>query len=415
MGLPFPTETMKEGSVSVLVPSFKKLPSYTPSKLPVFYNPKMGLNRDIAVVALRAYQKIIGRGLSVCEPMAGCGVRGIRFATEVSGIKKVIMNDLNPEASKLAVLNVKRNRLSNRITVENMPANLVLSLHSSPGKRFDFIDIDPFGSPSPFLDSAVRAIVDGGLIALTATDTAPLCGVRPEACVRKYFGKPLRTEYCHELAVRLLVSCLAITAARQGLGIKVLFSHSTDHYIRTYAQVVRGASEANETLENIGYILHCFNCFHREWALGIVSFLKSKCDECGHRLSVAGPLWLKNLFSKKFFDRMLQEVKNVELGEKKRLVRLLNTISAEINAPPTYYVIDKVSDKFGLLTPPKKQVLRALINLGYQASPTHFNYKGVKTNASAKLVKNIIERFSAASSSPSGARDQSSERRYRQH
>ena len=402
MSLPFPTENIKEGSVNVFVPTLKKLPAYPPSKLPVFYNPRMELNRDIAVVALRVYQKIIGRGLSVCEPMAGCGVRGIRLATEVSSVKKVVMNDLNPEASKLAALNVRRNHLSSRITVENMEANLLLSLHSSPGKRFDFIDIDPFGSPSPFLDSGVRAIVNGGLIALTATDTAPLCGVRPEACVRKYFGKPLRTEYCHELAVRLLISCLAITAARHGLGIKVLFSHSTDHYVRTYAQVVRSASEANEAMENIGYILHCFNCFHREWTLGIASVLKSKCDECGHRLSVAGPLWLNNLFSKKFFVGMLQEVKNLELGEKKRLMRLLNTISAEIDAPPTYYVIDKVSDKFGLPTPPKKTVLGALINLGYQASPTHFNYKGIKTNASAELVKSIIEQASSAPSSSRG-------------
>jgi len=96
-------------------------------------------------------------------------------------------------------------------------------------------------------------------------------------------------------------------------------------------------------------------------------------------------------------------------------MRLLNTISAEINAPPTYYVIDKISDKFGLPTPPKKKVLRALINLGYQASPTHFNYKGIKTNASARLVKSAIEQASSAPSIPSGARDQSSERLYRQH
>jgi len=401
LSLPFPTENIKEGSVRTLVPTLKKPHTHVPSKLPVFYNPRMELNRDVAVVSLRAYQKMVGRSLSVCDPMAGCGVRGIRFATEVSGIERVVMNDLTPEASKLAIFNVKRNRLSNRITVENMDANLLLSLHSSPGRRFDFIDVDPFGSPSPFLDSAVRATVDGGLIALTATDTAPLCGVRPKACLRKYFGKPLRTEYCHELAVRLLISCLAITAARHGLGIKVLFCHSTNHYIRVYARVVRSKSGANETLENIGYILHCFNCFHRELSPGIASILKSKCDECDHRLSVAGPLWLKNLFSKKFFYIMLQEVENAGLGEKKRLARLLNTISAEIDATPTYYVIDKISDRFGLQTPPKKRILTALINLGYQASPTHFNYRGIKTNASAKLVKNIIEQASRVPSNSS--------------
>jgi len=396
LSLPFRTKVMKEGSVAVLVPALKSSPTCAPTKLPVFYNPRMELNRDIAVLALRTYQKMVGKGLSICEPMAGCGIRGIRFATEVEGIERIVMNDLNPMASKLAALNVRRNALSDRITVENTDANLLLSVHSLPGKRFDFIDVDPFGSPSPFLDSAIRALVDGGLIALTATDMAPLCGVRPKACMRKYIGRPLRTEYCHELAVRLLVGYLAITAARHGFGINVLFSHSADHYVRVYAQVVRGMRKANETVAGMGYILHCFNCFHREWAFGIASALKSKCQECGHELSVAGPLWLKNLFSKEFFTGMLQEVENVRLGKKRRLMKMMDIISSEIGAPPTYYVIDRISDRFGLITPSKRSVLKALIELGYQASPTHFNYEGIKTDAPARLVKRVIEQ--AASS-----------------
>ena len=35
--------------------------------------------------------------------------------------------------------------------------------------RFDVIDIDPFGSASVFLDSAVQAIADGGLLCVTCT------------------------------------------------------------------------------------------------------------------------------------------------------------------------------------------------------------------------------------------------------
>jgi tRNA (guanine26-N2/guanine27-N2)-dimethyltransferase len=35
--------------------------------------------------------------------------------------------------------------------------------------RFDVIDIDPFGSASEFLDSAVQAIADGGLLCVTCT------------------------------------------------------------------------------------------------------------------------------------------------------------------------------------------------------------------------------------------------------
>ena len=101
-----------------------------------------------------------------------------------------------------------------------------------PKKRFDIVDIDPFGTPAPFLDSAFRAIRNNGLVASTATDLAPLCGVHAKACVRKYGGRPMRTEYCHELAVRLLAGCTATLAAKHDIGIRVLFSHSSEHYIR---------------------------------------------------------------------------------------------------------------------------------------------------------------------------------------
>ena len=34
--------------------------------------------------------------------------------------------------------------------------------HRDPFKRFDVIDIDPYGSPTTFLDSVVQACHDGG-------------------------------------------------------------------------------------------------------------------------------------------------------------------------------------------------------------------------------------------------------------
>jgi tRNA (guanine26-N2/guanine27-N2)-dimethyltransferase len=55
----FPSETIREGKVKVVVPklkAFKKQPcDYAPSKAPVFYNPVMELNRDITILAFQAY------------------------------------------------------------------------------------------------------------------------------------------------------------------------------------------------------------------------------------------------------------------------------------------------------------------------------------------------------------------------
>jgi tRNA (guanine26-N2/guanine27-N2)-dimethyltransferase len=151
------------------------------------------------------------------------------LAEEVNGVRKVVLSDISAEAVRLTRFNIASNKLAEIVSAVHEDANLLLSRHAAPRKRFDFIDIDPFGPPVPYLDSAVRALRDGGMLAMTATDMAPLCGVHPKACIRKYGGKPLRTEYCHELAVRLLVGCLVMTAAKHAIGVKVAFSHSKDH------------------------------------------------------------------------------------------------------------------------------------------------------------------------------------------
>jgi len=141
----FPTVWIKEGEIKVLVPKLEafveKPGDYAPSKAPVFYNPVMEMNRDFAVVTLQVFQRSIGRSLVVCEPLAGCGVRGIRFAVEVENVERVVLNDINPEAFKLMTFNVKENNLAEKIEVQSTDANLLLSLHAAPKKRFDYIDI----------------------------------------------------------------------------------------------------------------------------------------------------------------------------------------------------------------------------------------------------------------------------------
>jgi tRNA (guanine26-N2/guanine27-N2)-dimethyltransferase len=393
----FPTEIVEEGKVKILVPELKafiKTPSeYAPSKAPVFYNPVMELNRDIAVLALQTYQKMLNRKISVCEPLASCGIRGIRFATEVKGVQKVLINDINEKAFQLARYNVQMNGLSKRVTVKNQDANFFLAHYGAPRKRFDAIDIDPFGSPVPYLDSAIRALRNGGLLALTATDMAPLCGVHPKACIRKYGGKPLRTEYCHELAVRLLAGCLATTAAKHDIGISVVFSHSTNHYIRIYATTKYGAKKADESIQNMGYIPHCFNCFHRETAKELFPVERSgKCSQCGSKMRVAGPLWLGKIFDKEFCELMEQEAKKRKFRLGERIRKILALVKSEVEAPITYYVIDKLCDALALPVPPTKKVVEALGKGGFQVSLTHFNSRGIRTNASAMIMKELLRK-----------------------
>jgi len=393
----FPTEIVKEGQASVVVPKLaayvKEAWEYAPSKVPVFYNPAMEFNRDLAVLAMQTYQRTLGREISVCEPLTGCGIRGIRFAVEVEGVRKVFVNDINPEAAKLALFNVERNKLASSVLVANEDANLFLSRYAAPRKRFDYIDIDPFGSPVPYLDAALRALRNSGLLALTATDMAPLCGVHPNACVRKYGGKPLRTEYCHELSVRLLVGCLTMMAAKHEIGVEVLLSHSTDHYIRVYAVARYGARLADKSVRMMGYVLHCFSCFHRETSIGIISPLKRDCAECGARLNVAGPLWLGRIADENFCSLMKREADGRGLKQERRILKLISLVQDEAEAPATYYVVDKICDKLNLSVPPLTKVVDGVRRAGFQAALTHFNSRGVRTDAPANVVKEVITKL----------------------
>lgn len=394
MSFDFPTETIREGEVKVIVPKLaayvKKPWDYAPSKAPVFYNPTMEFNRDFAVLALQAHQKLLGREVSVCEPLTGCGLRGVRFAVEVEGVRRVFLNDIKPKAAWLARLNAELNSVEDRINVANEDANLFLSRHAAPRKRLDYVDVDPFGPPVPYLDSAIRALRNGGLLALTATDMAPLCGVHPRACVRKYGGQPLRTEYCHELAVRLLIGCLTMMAAKHAIGVKVLFSHSTDHYVRAYILVNYGARKADKSIKQIGYIIHCFSCFHRATVSGITSPLKHKCPACGAKLSPAGPLWLGKLADKKFCSLMKRKTEDREWKQKKRLLKTLYLVQNEAESPVTYYTVDKICDQLNLPIPALQKVINNIRKAGFQAVPTHFNSRGIKTDASADIVKKVI-------------------------
>ncbi len=394
MNFGFPTETIMEGKVKVVAPKLsayvKKPSDYAPSKAPVFYNPTMEPNRDLAVSALQVHQKLLGREVSVCEPLTGCGLRGVRFAVEVKGVRTVFLNDIKPESVRLARFNAELNKVEDRVEVANEDANLFLSRNAAPRKRFDYLDIDPFGPPVPYMDSAIRALRNGGLIALTATDMAPLCGVHARACLRKYGGQPLRTEYCHEIAVRLLIGCLVMMAAKHAIGIEVKFSHSIDHYIRTYATVHYGARRADKSIQQMGYILHCFSCFHRETVTGIASPLNHVCPSCGAKLSVAGPLWLGRIADRKFCSLMELEAEGRALRQEKRLLKMLALVKNEAEAQVTYFAVDKICDKLNLPVPAQKKVLDKVREAGFQAVLTHFNSRGFRTDAPANLVKKII-------------------------
>jgi tRNA (guanine26-N2/guanine27-N2)-dimethyltransferase len=374
MGFWFPVEEVEEGAAKLLVPTITRGEGepldHARSRAAVFYNPLMRLNRDTAVLAVSVLGDRLGRPLDLCEPMCGVGVRGIRLALE-AGARRVAMGDLNPSGVQISEENTRRNGVSDRVTIRFMDANLMLNLHS----RLDYVDIDPFGSPSEFLDSTVRATRDGGVIALTATDMAPLCGVSPTACLRKYGGKPLRTVYTHEVALRLLVGAAVRAAAIHEMGVRPLFSYYADHYVRVYLSLEHSAKPADAALAEMGYIVHCPRCFHREAVKGPYLKASRNCPVCEGQMLVGGPMWLGDFADESFTGEMLGRAVRIG-GWEPRLIHLVETIRGEIGFPPTYFHLDEFSKR---------------VAAGFRVARTHFDPRGIRTTASAQDLANVIK------------------------
>jgi tRNA (guanine26-N2/guanine27-N2)-dimethyltransferase len=384
--------TIKEGKTVLEVPnpsSYTFQGQYAPFKAPVFYNPKMEFSRDIAVMALSHFAKTRNGPLQICDPLGGLGARGIRYAKEIDGISKSVISDLNHDAMPIIKRNAAINGVESIVEIEEKDANLLLSEHSEPGKRFDFIDIDPFGTPSPFLDSAMRALKNRGLLAITATDTAPLCGVHAKACIRKYGAIPMRTEFCHEIGLRIMIGTAVREVLKYDFGLEVMLSYSIDHYFRAYFRATMGAKRGDLAASHMGYLLYCPECGWRSTAKLNETFACT-CENCSNPVRRAGPLWCGELMDMEFLKGLASQDRS-DLNTLKRIKKFLGLLSSECGMPVSFYVIDHISSRLKMDVPPIGKVIQKLQDLGYKSSLTHFHPKAIKTTAPIGILSRVVK------------------------
>jgi len=358
---------------------------YAPSLTKVFYNPLMEFCRDISIsVAQTAARRF--NGLRVCDPLAGVGVRGIRYANEVKGVTRAVVNDFCREAFELIRKNVTLNGLTDLIETRSTDANILLRENRG---QFSFVDLDPFGSPAPFLDAACSSLGKRGMLALTATDTAPLSGTHVKTCLRRYGARPLRTEYCHETGIRILIGFAQRLAGLHEMALTPVLAHATQHYFRIYLAAERGAQRADEVLKKIGYLSHCSSCLRRSFTSGVATALPQNC-ECGEKLSHAGPLWLGNLIDGDFTREVLQDLSLRDFRLKHQELSLLSRCLEEAEGPPTFYDLNELAGREKKSPPKMKDLLTRIRDRGYFASRTHFSPTGFRTDAPLEEILELI-------------------------
>ncbi|QDA32430.1 tRNA (guanine(26)-N(2))-dimethyltransferase [Thermococcus indicus] len=369
---------VREGLAKILVPKAERI-----YDAPVFYNPVMALNRDISVLAVGVLKP-----KRVLDALSATGIRGIRYALETQA-EEVWLNDISEEAFKLILENVRLNlgiegewisekRIAFRGEKE-VVANLddANRLMAEKFRYFDFLDLDPFGSPMEFLDTALRSVRRRGVLAVTATDTGVLCGAYRHACRRKYLAEPIRGELCHEVGLRILIGTVVRYAAKYDLGVEVLLAYYRDHYFRAFLRLRSGARKADGSLSNLGYLWQDENGrFEYE-----NSFMPGKPG-------THGPLWLGPLKSQGFVDEMLDLARGYSLAHRKTLP-FLETLAGELDVP-FHYDTHALARRNGLQVGKLADIIEILRGKGYSATRTHFSPMALKTNAPFEEVLDTL-------------------------
>ena len=431
---------VKEGKAQILFPKQET----------VFYNPIQQFNRDLSVICIKAWDNLYGRTrkehkrdtgrvgetdstepeqkkpklndasaskgdnyIRILEALSATGLRAIRYAHEIPHVKQIVANDLLPAAVESISRNIEFNNVAHVVTANQGDANAVMHQHNMRGKRFHIIDLDPYGTAAPFLDAAVQAVEEGGLLLVTCTDLAVLAGNSyPEKCYALYGGVNMAGHNAtHESALRLLLHSIASSAAKYKRCIEPLLSLSIDYYVRVFVRVRTSPIEVKLLQSRTILTYYCSQCgaYHNQ-PLGRVVTKEStgnkkymlsqgppvdrRCRYCGGAYHVAGPMWAGSLHNAEFLKEVLR-INNSEkpsnndddgeteevYGTRKRIEGMVTVASSELLDTPFYFSPNRLASILKLQVPPIKTVAAGLGSLGYRCSLTHAQPATIKTDA----------------------------------
>ena len=342
-----PGTVITEGSTKILVPEVHSV--HGPGRIvagTVVFHEQMSFNRDVSVMLLRALGK---PSMTVCDAMTASGSRAVRIANEVPGTE-VVANDFDENAIPYINANIELNGLSN-CRSSHADMRVLLAQES-----FDYVDLDPFGSPSLYIQPAIGGCRKHAVLAVTATDTAPLAGAQLGKCRRRYQCEPVRGYMCHEGGLRILMCSIARELGKFDMGMRPLLSFYADHYYRTYVQLVPGADACDEMLSHLGYMKYDRSTLERG---------TSRTRDPEHPL---GPFWLGPLFDKALISRM----DPAGTASERKCGKMLALWKGEVDSTPFLYDMSELSS-FTKLSPPNLDEFVERLNGYAPSSKTHFS------------------------------------------
>ena len=346
------------------------------------------------------------------EALSATGLRSIRYAKEIQGCDKIIANDFSKRAVESIQRNIEANDVTSIVEASHADAKDLMGQHKSLDKRFAIVDLDPYGSPTQFLDGALQSVADGGLLCVTCTDMAVLCGNATETCYTKYGAISLRGKNCHEMALRIVLQCIEGHANRYGRYIVPILSLSIDFYVRVFVKVFTSQKVCKQTTSKLGNLYLCSGCEamtvqplgqlvkddkgNIKYMLPKGPPVDQKCKYCLHSHLLGGPFWINPMHDEAFVRKLIRSLDDSSeksLGTIERMKGMLTMVNEELMDVPFYYTYDRLCSIIKVQMS-KLSVLRsAFLNAGYRVSLSHANRYAIKTDAPNDVVWDIMRAY----------------------
>ncbi|KAL8718846.1 MAG: hypothetical protein Q9225_004072 [Loekoesia sp. 1 TL-2023] len=393
----------------------------------------------------------------ILDALSATGLRALRYAKEIPHVTSVTANDLSPSATASIKLNVEYNGLAEKVFPTTGDANAIMyqAAHHAKAKYvkdsfhvkepFHVVDLDPYGTAALFLDAAVQAVAEGGLLCVTCTDAGIYASVGwPEKTFSQYGGLPWRGPQGHEAGLRLILNAVATSAARYGLAIEPLLSLNIDFYTRLFIRVKRSPIDvkclASKTMVvyncdhgcgsfNIQYLAHARereakngDKFHNH-AVAQGPIASPSCEHCGFKTHLVGPMWGGPLHNPYFVSRVLDLLPSLNseiYGTIPRIEGMLtlalnetlfqdlpNITSLEVPAaepftsldpalrdPHPFFINPSTLSRTLHCSRPSDAAFRgALVSLGYRTTRSHTEPGSIRTDAPWHVIWEIMREW----------------------
>ena len=101
-------------------------------------------------------------------------------------------------------------------------------------------------------------------------------------------------------------------------------------------------------------------------------------------------MWLGEYAEGDFCKKMFSTIEEAGYFSR-RTFRIVNLVKNEVGLPPTFFNIDRLSSSIGRASIPTEEVFKIVRESGFKIVRTHFEPRGVKTDASIHEIRKLLK------------------------